>query len=102
MNNDATDLLNLDENNTSGEKIQIITLEKLMKDNNIEYIDLMQINIEGWEYPILEDWIKTGLIHKIKTLQIQFHPFEGVEDPIGRRTKIQDSLASLGYRIKLK
>ena len=102
LNNDATDLLNIDNENKTGEKIELITLEKLMEDNKLTKIDLIQINIEGFEYDILENWIDSGLINKIRTLQIQFHPFEGINDPAGRRKKIQDNLENLGYKIKYK
>ena len=102
LNNDATDLLNIDNENKTGEKIELITLEKLMGDNNLTKIDLIQINIEGFEYDILENWIESGLINKIRTLQIQFHPFDGIIDPIERRKKIQSNLLSLGYKLKYK
>lgn len=102
INNDATDLLNVDNENKTGEKIELVTLEKIMEDNKLTKIDLIQINIEGFEYDILENWIDSGLINKIRTLQIQFHPFEGINDPIGRRKKIQDNLENLGYKLKYK
>ena len=100
INNDATDLLNIDNQNKIGEKIELITLEKIMEDNRLMKIDLIQVNIEGFEYDILENWIDSGLINKIRTLQIQFHPFEGVNDPVGRRRKIQGNLEKLGYILK--
>lgn len=44
-----------------------------IKDQKIEIIDLMKINIEGGEYELLERLIETDEIKKIKRLQIQFH-----------------------------
>lgn len=35
------------------EVVQSITLEKFLKDNNIEHIDTMKIDIEGFEYSLL-------------------------------------------------
>ena len=35
----------------------------------------MSINIEGAEYDVLSNLIKTGNIEKIKFLQVQFHDF---------------------------
>ena len=102
LNGNATRLLNLSEKNDSGEKIHFITLEKLMEINNINKIDLMQINIEGGEYDILENWIESGLINKIRTLQIQFHHFEGIVNPMERRKNIQKNLGNLGYNLKYK
>ena len=53
--------------------INCITLDKIMVDNNIEFIDLIKINIEGEEYKVLEYMIKNNLIEKCGNLQIQFH-----------------------------
>jgi FkbM family methyltransferase len=36
-------------------------------------VDLMSINIEGGEYSLLSRMITTGLIFRIKNLQVQFH-----------------------------
>lgn len=42
---------------------------------NIEKIDLMKINIEGSEYPLLERMIETNLHHRVTDIQVQFHTF---------------------------
>lgn len=42
-------------------------------------IDLMKINVEGAEYPILRNLIETGLIKNIKNLQVQFHLFDWLD-----------------------
>ncbi len=55
--------------------IQIKTAATFIKDHQIDKIDLMKINIEGGEYQLLDHLISTGLITKIKDLQIQFHHF---------------------------
>jgi hypothetical protein len=41
--------------------------------HNIESIDLLKVNIEGGEYELLPRLLETGLINRIKILQIQFH-----------------------------
>jgi hypothetical protein len=46
---------------------------------NEDYIDILKINVEGAEYPILKNLIETGLIKKIKNLQVQFHLFDDNE-----------------------
>lgn len=38
-------------------------------------IDLMSLNCEGSEYDLIDHFIDSGLIHRIKDLQIQFHDF---------------------------
>jgi FkbM family methyltransferase len=43
-------------------------------------IDLMKINVEGAEYPILKNLINSGSISNIKNIQVQFHLFDGQEN----------------------
>jgi FkbM family methyltransferase len=43
-------------------------------------IDLMKINVEGAEYPILNELINSGNISKITNLQVQFHLFDNSEN----------------------
>ena len=38
-----------------------------MKQNNIQSIDLMKINIEGGEYDLIEHFLESGFINNIKT-----------------------------------
>lgn len=38
-----------------------------------EYINLVKINVEGAEYSIIENFIETNTIIKVKELQVQFH-----------------------------
>lgn len=45
-----------------------------------ESIDLIKINVEGAEYPILKNLIQSGKISKIKNIQVQFHLFDGEEN----------------------
>jgi FkbM family methyltransferase len=47
---------------------------------NEEYIDLIKINVEGAEYPILKNLIETNSIIKIKNIQVQFHLFNDEEN----------------------
>lgn len=56
----------------------------------ISRIDLMKINIEGGEFPLLEHLIATGLVDRIGDLQIQFHDF--YPDAARLRTELQDRL----------
>jgi len=81
--------------------IELVTMENILKHWNLDHVDLLQINIEGLEYELLENWIKTGLIKKFKALQIQFHftPI-GPKDSDERKKNIQESLKKLGYTCK--
>ena len=56
-------------------EIECITLDKAMTVNKVEFIDLLKINIEGEEYPLLEYMIENGLTVKCQNIQVQFHEF---------------------------
>lgn len=69
--------------------------------NKIEKIDLIKINIEGGEYPLLEKIISSGLINKISNIQVQFHDF--IPNAEKRMTEIQAELKkthALTYQYK--
>jgi FkbM family methyltransferase len=53
-------------------------------------IDLMSINIEGGEYSLLPRLITTGLISRVKNLQVQFHILGS--DPETQHSCIQKKL----------
>lgn len=76
---------------TVGEKIEIKSFEEFIIENKIEKIDLMQINIEGGEYDLLEWMISSGYIRKIGNLQIQFHENKNI-DTKNRMMNIQSHL----------
>jgi len=89
--------LNQDSTSTlveSGEKevIKIKDFKSFIEENNIDCIDLLKINIEGGEYRLLEYLTKTGLVKKIKNIQVQFH-YEIVENSLERMKKIQEELS---------
>ena len=59
-----------------GEHIEVIetrSMKEVLED--FEEVDLIKINIEGEEYPLLNHMIDEGLIQKFNYIQVQFHPF---------------------------
>jgi FkbM family methyltransferase len=56
-----------------GEEIKTLDVVDFFQQYNIDRIDLMSINIEGHEYALLRRIISTGLVERVKRLQIQFH-----------------------------
>lgn len=54
-------------------KVQMVNAASFIQDNGIGHIDLMQINIEGGEFLLLPYLINSGIIQRIRWLQIQWH-----------------------------
>lgn len=74
------------------EEIKIEAINKFITDNNLTKIDLLKLNIEGAEYELLDSMCdKSEIIHRVKTLLIQFHDF--VPDAKKKREKIQKKLS---------
>jgi FkbM family methyltransferase len=73
-------------------------METILNKWNLNVVDLVQINIEGDEYPLLEDMLKTGIINKFKNIQIQYHL--GIEGDRERRDKIRKGLEENGFKEK--
>ena len=53
--------------------------------------DLMKVNIEGAEYDLLEHLVVSGLIRRVRDLQVQFHLF--VPDAEARVQRLREQLA---------
>ena len=64
-------------------EIDCIDLKSFIKDLNIDNVDLVKINIEGAEYPLLKDLIDNGIVSIFDNLQIQFHMIDNYEEEYG-------------------
>lgn len=77
-------------------KIETITLETLMKKNDINYIDILKIDIEGSEYDILPS-ISDECYSKIKQITVEFHDF--IDNSLKVKTQeIINKLEKLGFQ----
>jgi FkbM family methyltransferase len=85
------------ENNIPVE-VEFRTLNRILNEWDIKEVDLLQMNIEGDEYPILENLLETETINRIKTLQVQFHL--GIEDDRERKEAICEKLKAKGFKLK--
>jgi len=79
-------------------QIKTLPIDKILSDNKINQVDLLQINIEGDEYELIEYMIESGIINKFKNIQIQFHL--GINNDIEIRDNIQKNLISNGFKNK--
>ena len=71
--------------------VRVVAFDSWCRDNRIEKIGLMKINIEGGEYPLIEHLIQSGWISKVGNLQVQFHDF--FPEARSRMNAIQERLA---------
>ena len=90
--------LALDKDSTSAFKpaktvvdAQSVEAAKFFADNNIKFIDLMKINIEGGEYDLLDYLLEIGWVSNIRDIQVQFHDF--IPDAKIRMAEIQKRLS---------
>jgi FkbM family methyltransferase len=83
--------------NGNGINVKFNTIDTILNNFGLEYVNLIQINIEGDEYPLLENMIETGSINKFENIQIQFHL--GIENDVERRAKIRNNLLDNGFKI---
>ena len=81
-----------------GVTVEIRTLERIMNQWNLQEVDLLQMNIEGDEYALLEHMIKTRIVDRFKNLQVQFHL--GIENAEERHDDICRKLKAKGFRVK--
>ena len=70
-------------------------LEYFLEKYNVNKVDLMQVNVEGEEFPLFEHWLKSDILSKFKFIQIQFHRVG--TDYEERKQKIQEGLRSKGF-----
>ena len=73
------------------ETINLKSITNFIKENNIQKIDLFKINIEGGEYEILPEIVKSDFVKNIDNLQIQFHDF--IENAEYKREEIREELS---------
>ena len=95
INDDSTssNISNANEQKIEAEFYDInVILEKF----GLSSVDLLQMNIEGDEYDVLEHMISSGGVDKIENMHIQFHL--GIDDDIQRRFNIQDALHKRGFK----
>jgi len=50
--------------------VRAITLDRLVREYNLEQIDILKLNIEGAETAILRS---TGVLHRVRTIMFEYH-----------------------------
>ncbi len=60
-------------NHDESELLPIRALAETWEELGLSTVDLMKVNIEGGEYELLDALITTGLVTRVRDLQVQFH-----------------------------
>ena len=81
----------LDKDKT-GELIELRAIGPEMQRLGIKQIDLMKLNIEGSEFPLLREMLDQNLVESVRFLQIQFHDF--IAGAPALRQQIRDDLSA--------
>lgn len=79
-------------------EIKCYTLDQYLSKYDIQKVDLMQVNIEGEEYPLFEQWISRDILKNFQYIQIQFHRVGNNYDE--RRMKIHRGMEDLGFDLR--
>lgn len=84
----------------NGDKVEVEfrTISRILDEWGLTEVDLLQMNIEGDEYSMLESMLKDGSIDRFKNIQVQFHL--GIENDIDRHYEICQALEDRGFKSK--
>ena len=95
-NNCSSSFFNPSITNKKNIDCKVREILSVLEDLNIKKIDLMKINIEGGEYPLLIHLAKQNSLDLVKEYQIQFHNF--IPDAIPKRDNIIEYLSQTHKR----
>lgn len=72
------------------ERAKVMNIEGILQKYKIEKVDLIELNIEGSEYELLENLIKSKIVKRFRNIQVQFHPL--IANAQERLSNIQNGL----------
>ena len=79
------------------QRVEVKSIENVLVSLGVPHVDLIQINIEGSEYALLDYMIDANLVSLFRYIQIQFH--KNVPDAEIRRDRIVQGLEKTHTRI---
>ena len=71
--------------------VDIAAIDRVWRDLQLGQVDLMKINIEGAEFPLLERMIETDLLNRVGCFMIQFHEWH--PGAYAKRRRIREELS---------
>ncbi|HET8926150.1 MAG TPA: FkbM family methyltransferase [Candidatus Acidoferrum sp.] len=72
-------------------RVPLVDIAEFWSDRGLAHVDLLKVNIEGGEFPLLERMLDTGLTRRCANIQVQFHA--DYPDAVERRESIRARLA---------
>jgi len=92
LNVDSTNIMS-----TGGDcEVTLINVIDFLNNLCFKQIDLLQINIEGYEYELLPYMIENNLFNNINNLQIQFHSISNLSE--NKYMDIKKKLNEIGFK----
>ena len=89
LNNNESSFKKADDTGVK-EVAEVRAFPSVVTELGLENIDLIKMNIEGGEFDLLPSILTSGLIGKVKYIQVQFHDFQA--DAAVARTRIRSAL----------
>ena len=71
--------------------MEIAAVDRIWDELKLGQVDLMKINIEGAEFPLLDKMIKADLLNKVDCYMIQFHEWH--PGAYRKRRRIREELS---------
>jgi FkbM family methyltransferase len=56
--------------------LPVQTVQSVMKELNHTHIDILKLDVEGWEYRMLEALIESGVCRKVDQLTLEWHHYD--------------------------
>lgn len=79
-------------------EVDVIDLSSFIEEKNIDFIDVIKIDVEGHEYPCLEGLFKSGVVNdKVRFIQLENH-FDDMYSHSVPHEKINKLLADNNYQ----
>ena len=70
---------------------KVISIIDILNELNIKNIDLIKINIEGDEFPVLKKLLDANMINIFNNIQVQFHQY--IQNSVELRNEIRERLS---------
>jgi len=78
-------------------EIKLTRIDKIMSENNIKFVDLIKLNIEGDEYDVLDYIINNQIQENFGDIQVQFHKIGNFQERYNNIKKELEKTHELTY-----